>query len=269
MDLNRFAAYFYFQMQNVRALGLRPLLSAAAALALTLSVAHMPAGAADLSVAPMYRAVPAAPMSNWSGSYLGITGGGAWGSAVVHSDVTGLDQTPRFDLKGGFVGYTSGFNLQNGRIVYGYEGDTSYMWKSGNALEFPPNAAFQNEVRERWLSTFRGRVGYDYGNWLLYATGGAVWATVHNDQAGPPGLIGETHSHWGWTVGAGAEMRLTRELTAKIEYLYVGLQDKSYFNPAPNPVFSSGQRVSADDHLVRFGVNYKLPWGILDSFFRR
>jgi outer membrane immunogenic protein len=225
--------------------------------------------AADLSVAPMYRPLPAAPAANWSGSYLGIVGGGVWGSAVVHNDITGIDQTPRFNLNGGFLGYTSGYNLQNGRIVYGYEGDTSYVWNNNSSFEFAPNAAFQNDVRERWLSTFRGRVGYDYGNWLLYATAGAVWATVHMDQVGPPGIIGETHSHWGWTAGGGVEMRLTRELTAKVEYLYIGLQDKSYFNPAPNPVFSSGQRLSVDDHLVRVGVNYKLPWSILDSFFRR
>jgi outer membrane immunogenic protein len=164
---------------------------------------------------------------NWGGAYLGIEGGGAWGRAVVHNDVAGLDQTPHFDLKGAHIGYTSGYNIQSGMWVYGYEGDTLYMWKKGSASEFPPNAAFQNEIRERWLTTFRGRAGYANQNWLLYATGGAVWATVHNDQFGPPGLIGETHSHWGWTVGAGAEMRLTRELTAKVEYLYIGLQDKS------------------------------------------
>jgi outer membrane immunogenic protein len=256
-------------MSNVRASISGHLHSAhAAAVVLVLSAMQAPTTAADLSVAPMYRAIPAV-VATWNGSYLGITGGGAWGRAVVSSDVTGSDQTPHFDLKGGFVGYTSGFNLQNGNFVYGYEGDTSYMWKSGSSFEFPPNGGFQNEIRERWLSTFRGQAGYAYQNWLLYATGGAVWATVHNDQFGPPGLVGETHSHWGWTVGAGAEMRLTRELTAKIEYLYLGLQDKSYFNPAPNPVFSSGQRVSLDDHLVRIGVNYKLPWGILDAFFRR
>ena len=57
--------------------------------------------------------------------------------------------------------------------------------------------------------------------------------------------------------------------TAKVEYLYVNLQDKSYFNPSPSPVFPSGQRVSVDDHIVRVGVNYKLPWGYLDSFFKR
>jgi len=83
--------------------------------------------AADLSVAPMYRPLPAAPAANWSGSYLGVVGGGVWGSAVVHNDITGIDQTPRFNLNGGFLGYTSGYNLQNGRLVYGYEGDTSYV----------------------------------------------------------------------------------------------------------------------------------------------
>ena len=100
----------------------------AAALALMLTFAHVPVLAADLSVAPVYRRPPVASANDWSGSYLGILGGGAWGRAVVHSDVTGADQTPRFDLKGGFIGYTSGLNIQNGSFVYGYEGDTSYMY---------------------------------------------------------------------------------------------------------------------------------------------
>jgi opacity protein-like surface antigen len=59
---------------------------------------------------------------------------------------------------------------------------------------------------------------------------------------------------------------LTQDWIAKVEYLYVGLQDKSYFTPAPS--VPSNQRVLQDDHILRFGVNYKLPWGILDSFFK-
>ena len=54
-----------------------------------------------------------------------------------------------------------------------------------------------------------------------------------------------------------------------MEYLYVGLQDKPYFNPAPNASFAGDQRVRLDDHVVRVGVNYKLPWNVLDSFFKR
>ena len=81
--------------------------------------------------------------------------------------------------------------------------------------------------------------------------------------------ISEKHWHWGWTAGAGVEVKLSQDWSAKMEYLYVGLQDKSYFNPAPSAVFPSNQSVRVDDHVVRVGVNYKLPWSVLDTFFKR
>jgi len=242
--------------------------------AATASLALMPSSslctralAADLGVAPIYR--PTAPVTSWTGSYIGISGGGAWGNAVVHNDLTGVDQTPRFDLQGGIIGITSGYNFQNGSAVYGYESDTSITSKRGSAFDFPPNGAFSNQVKEPWLSTYRGRLGYAQNSWLFYATAGAALAGVDTSSAGPVGQLSERHWHWGWTVGGGVEMRLTSDWTAKVEYLYVGLQDKSYFNPAPSPLFPSNQRVSLDDHIVRVGVNYKLPWSILDSFFKR
>ena len=55
-----------------------------------------------------------------------------------------------------------------------------------------------------------------------------------------------------------------------MEYLYVGLQDKSYFNPAPNVAFPE-QPAGAlrRSHSSASGVNYKLPWNVLDTFFKR
>jgi outer membrane immunogenic protein len=226
-----------------------------------------PAVAADLSVAPIYK-VPPAPVANWTGSYVGVSGGGAWGSAVVRNDVFG-DQTPRIDMSGGIVGFTSGFNLQNGALVLGYEGDTNFTGMRGTAFEFPPNGAFSNEVRERWLSTYRGRVGFAHDNWLLYATAGGALASVQNVLTGPLGQISDQHWHWGLTAGGGVEVKLTPDWSAKVEYLYVGLQDKAYFNPAPSLAFPANQRLHPDDHIVRVGVNYKLPWSILDGFFKR
>jgi outer membrane immunogenic protein len=238
------------------------LLSTAAVLA--------PAAAADLSIAPIYKAPPPAPVTTWSGSYLGVSGGGAWGKAVVRNELTGADQTPRMDLSGGIIGLTSGFNIQTGPVVLGLEGDISATNKKGSAAEFPPNAVFNNEVKERWLSTFRGRVGYAQDNWLLYATGGAALANVENTiVSAPGGQISDKQWHWGWTAGGGVEVKLTQDWTAKVEYLYVGLQDKSYFNPAPSLAFPSSQRLNLSDHIVRVGVNYKLPWNILDGFFKR
>jgi outer membrane immunogenic protein len=233
------------------------------------SVMPMPAVAADLSIAPIYKAPPV-PIAAWSGSYIGVAGGGAWGSAVVRNNATGADATPRLDLGGsGIVGLTTGFNIQRGSLLLGYEGDTSITNKKGSAFEFPPNAVFNNEVKERWLSTFRGRVGYAKDNWLLYATGGAALANVESSITGPAGLISDKQWHWGWTAGAGVEVKLSRDWSAKLEYLYVGLQDKTYFNPAPSLALPGNQRVNLDDHIVRVGVNYQLPWNVLDSFFKR
>jgi outer membrane immunogenic protein len=243
--------------------------ASAGSLACVLTSAMLtPALAADLSIAPIYKARPL-PVANWTGTYVGVSGGGAWGSAVVRNDFTGADQTPRFDLSGAIVGATAGTQVQNGNLVLGFEGDISAASKKGTSAEFPPTAAFSNEIRERWLSTFRGRVGYARDNWLFYVTGGGAAANIENSLIGPPGVASETHWHWGWSAGGGVEVKITRDWSAKVEYLYVGLQDKSYFNPAPSVVFPSNQNVRLDDHIVRVGVNYKLPWTVLDSFFKR
>ena len=245
------------------------LCASTAALALELALAMpTPAIAADLSVAPIYKGPPA-PVAIWTGAYVGVSGGGTWGSAVVRNDVTGADQSPSVDLSGGILGVTAGFNVQSGPLVWGLEGDTSATSKKGSSFEFPPNAAFSTEVRENWLSTFRGRVGYAQNNWLFYATGGGAIAAIENTVFGPPGQVSERHWHWGLTAGGGVEVKLTPDWSAKVEYLYVGLQDKSYFNPAPNLAFPSAQRLHVDDHIVRVGVNYKLPWSVLDGFFKR
>lgn len=73
----------------------KSLCGSTAVLALVLVSAMLaPAGAADLSVAPIYKAPPPpAPVTTWTGSYIGVSGGGAWGSAVVRNDNTGSDQT--------------------------------------------------------------------------------------------------------------------------------------------------------------------------------
>jgi outer membrane immunogenic protein len=231
--------------------------TALVSLACTLaSPMRTPVLATDLGVAPIYR--PPTPVVDWTGSYLQVSGGSAWGN------FTG-GQTPTFDLNGGIVGVTSGFNIQKGNLVYGYAGDTAIASRQGTA--FPSNAAFSNEVKEPWLSTFRGRLGYAQGNWMVYATAGGALGAMDKSILGP-GQISDQHWHLGWTVGGGVEMQLTQDWSAKVEYLYVGLQDKSYFNPTPSAAFLSNQRTSLDDHIVRLGVNYKLPWGILDSFFK-
>ena len=47
-----------------------------------LALMAAPAIAADLSVVPIYKAPPTPPTS-WTGSYIGLSGGGVWGDAKV------------------------------------------------------------------------------------------------------------------------------------------------------------------------------------------
>ncbi len=229
--------------------------------------AGIPAHSADLGVAPIYKQTPAVAVATWTGSYLGISGGGKWGRGVIHNGLSGLDETPRFDLNGGIVGITSGFNYQAGSWVLGYEGDTSLLSNRGRAFEIPPfDPTFSNQLKEQWLSTYRGRVGYAQDSWLLYATGGAASARIEQNIFGTGGtpVISQRRWNLGWAAGGGIEMKFAPNWSAKAEYLFVDFHDKSYFSPSPNPLFVSDQRPRLDEHIFRVGVNYKLPWGIID-----
>jgi opacity protein-like surface antigen len=82
-----------------------------------------PSLAADLP-RPAYKApVYVAPSAfSWSGFYVGINGGYAWG----HSDWNnGIMGNVSMNVKGGMVGGTLGYNLQTSSFVFGLEGDGS------------------------------------------------------------------------------------------------------------------------------------------------
>ena len=124
-----------------------------------LLLAWMPAHAADLGVAPVYKAPAVVPVTTWTGSYIGIAGGGVWGRGLVTSGTTGFNETPRFDVNGGIFGITSGFNYQAGSWVLGYESDTSITSVKGRSFEIAPfTPTFSNELKEPWLSTYRARL---------------------------------------------------------------------------------------------------------------
>src|SRR5438067_3600060 len=86
-----------------------------------------PAAAADLSTRyqqPLVKAPAYAPLYNWSGFYLGINGGGGWGRST-------WDRADTFNLSGGMVGGTAGYNWQMGQVVLGLEGDIDWSGIGG------------------------------------------------------------------------------------------------------------------------------------------
>ena len=65
------------------------------------------------------------PAYTWSGFYLGVNGGGAWGSSSWTT-------TSGFDTSGGFVGGTIGYNYQVEQAVFGIEGDIDWADINGS-----------------------------------------------------------------------------------------------------------------------------------------
>ena len=213
------------------------------------------AAAADLPVKA--RPQVTAVAYNWTGLYTGISGGVAWGRSTHDLTAPATDTGP-FDISGGLIGGTLGFNYQVSNFVWGLEGDISWVSKSGSAPN-PVTPAFISETKEKWLGTIRGRLGIAIDRWMPYVTGGwavaEVEAIARNTARGVS--ISETKTRGGWTVGAGVEAILLPRWSAKLEYVYVRLNDAQYLTPPPVAGFTARDNVSVYNHIVRAGLNYK------------
>ena len=204
------------------------------------------AAAADLPPAsqPYYPKAPAfvpAPVYNWTGFYLGINGGGAFGSSSWNS-------TGSRNISGGLVGGTVGYNYQAGQAVFGVEGDIDWADISGSTTTGCPLGC---KTSDTWLSTVRGRIGYAADRFMPYVTGGAAFGDV---RALTPGFATATNTATGWTLGGGLEGAIAGNWSAKAEYLYVDLGN---FNCGLNCGAGATNNVSFHANVLRAGLNYR------------
>src|SRR5713226_6742448 len=149
------------------------------------------ATAADLSPGyqqPIARAPVYYPVYNWTGFYLGINGGGGWG----RSQWDGVD---RFDVSGGLIGGTIGYNWQINQLVIGAEGDIDWSGIRGSTTTL---CAVGCDTRNHWLGTVRGRLGYAFDRFLPYLTAGLAAGDINASILGFPG---GSVSNAGWTIG--------------------------------------------------------------------
>ena len=215
------------------------------------------ATAADLP--PRYNPGPApmmapspfpAPVQNWTGLYVGINGGGAWGRSDWTASGFPSFNTGRFDVSGGLVGGTAGYNWQSANWVYGLEGDIDWSDIDGTTHV---NCPLGCRTRNSWLSTVRGRVGYSYGQFLPYITGGLAIGDI---RASGPTLTGTSDTNVGWTIGAGIEYALLGNFSLKAEYLYVDLGDVNCGSGCGVPA-ATNDKISFRTNIFRGGVNLR------------
>src|SRR5882724_11268493 len=138
---------------------------------------------------------------------------------------------------GPYLGGQLGYQWGNGSLVFGAEADLNVS----AAQDRFANWKFSNP----WFGTVRGRVGYAFGNVLVYGTLGLAVGGGRVELGG----ASESRTHTGWTAGAGMEVALTKAWSAQVEYLYVDLSDRPYGLIGGNHGFESS--------LFRIGVNYR------------
>ena len=187
--------------------------------------------------APIYN-----PVFTWTGFYLGLNGGGGWGRS-------NWDRTGNLDLSGGVIGGTAGFNWQTGQVVLGIEGDVDWSGVSGTTVTTLPGRL--RDPRTIGSARFGAGVGYAFDRFLPYITGGLA---AGNIKATTPGFAGASQTNLGWTIGAGLEVAIAGNWSAKAEYLHVDLGN---FNCGLACGLATPDNVSFQADLVRGGVNYR------------
>jgi outer membrane immunogenic protein len=172
---------------------------------------------------------------NWSGFYVGGNLGLSFGRFPVTGGGTVSSAT-------GFIGGGQlGYNYQIGQIVVGAEADLQY---SGMSKRVGPTTAALN-----YFGTARARLGYAFDRFMVYGTGGLAYGDVRikTDAVGR-----DDKMLMGWTAGVGMEYAFTQNITARAEYLYTDLGNRT-FTLAPGTSVKAGAEFST----VRTGLNYK------------
>jgi outer membrane immunogenic protein len=254
---------------------MRKLLHTTAALAALLATS-MAANAADVYARPRYAPPPppvyAPPPFSWTGFYLGGNIGGAWAHRDVNDTLFGVNFNPGNNNNGVFIGGGQvGYNWQVGYAVVGIEADFDGAANNNNngTVFIPGGAGTTVQVTSgsnRWITTVAARFGLTNGPWLFYGKAGGGWVgsedlTVTNLTTGAS-FTASNNSNSGFLVGAGIEWAFAPNWSAKVEYNFLGLDDRTFVVPVgfrrlEGDTFFVTNR---DIQMVKVGINYRFNW---------
>jgi outer membrane immunogenic protein len=215
------------------------------------------ASAADLPARVPPAPLMALPAFTWTGVYVGGQAGYTWGRdrtteyLTATGAFTGL--TWGYDANSFVGGVHAGANYQLGLFVIGGEGDLEAVNARGGFVD--PGGL--GELKLKWQSSLRARVGVAFDRLHIYGTGGAAFANMRYDYTNPVGPITETTTSWrtGYTIGGGAEFAFTDNLIGRVEYRYSNFGSFRYVSTVAFPILTGEQTPRFS--TVRAGLSYK------------
>ncbi|WP_316163457.1 carbohydrate porin [Bradyrhizobium sp. SZCCHNRI20481] len=255
----------------------RLLARATLGLLLTLSKTATAADLGSVNSRPQSYDNSAAP--DWNGFYIGghlgyAAGKSGWtaleaGAGVpMLSGSTGLfNSYDAFKGTGSYLfGLQAGYNrMLSPRLLLGVEGDFSAPNTLAGVRAPTSPATGQAAYRDTVLGTgtLRGRIGYDFNPWLVYATGGLAWSYDRLERTQLAGTAGnaavgdvDMALTWrlGWVAGLGVEVPIAPAWSAKLEFL------DSEFGHHRKRFTAAGQLYDSDLSIQRLqlGLNHQL-----------
>ncbi|SJZ85287.1 high affinity Mn2+ porin [Enhydrobacter aerosaccus] len=216
--------------------------------------------AAAISLLAVRPALAADPVPA-SGFYAGAHMGYLFGNATA----TLADPTGGVASAGG----TSPYGTLAGGVQAGYQWITPSRWMLGleadltfaNFMDLSDTLSYRatgtgtaNEQLE-FLGSLRGRVGYTFGAWTPYLTGGLAFASTRFSRTDlTTGNEDATPGQWrtGYTVGGGVDYMLDPRWSARLEYLYTNLSLRGFSFASAPASYSSQYSLNE----FRVGLNY-------------
>lgn len=226
---------------------MKSILLAGAALAMSIGVA----AAAD--------SVTAAPAGFvWTGGYIGLQAGYAWGNANYDAfEYATIDYDPDGFFGGLYVGYNH--QLQN-NIVLGIDADLNFSGIDGKASmtwfgDPEPDEDHVGYSKVKTTASIRGRLGYAMDRFMPYVAGGVSSAKYQFDldHDGTGNMdFEEERRLTGWNVGVGAEYAVTNNILVRAEYRYTDFGSEDF-----DQDWGGDSTIELKTHDVRLGVAYK------------
>jgi outer membrane immunogenic protein len=233
------------------------------------------ANAADMPVKAPPAPQPAPPPFSWTGFYIGGNLGAGWSDRTVTDTLFGVDVTNQGNGARFIGGGQVGVNYQISNVVFGVEADFDWAANNNNASGGTVIAGdtFQVTSNNTWITTLAGRVGYAADHFLFadhalfYVKGGGGWIgnngfTITNVTTGASVTTSSNNTDSGWLVGGGGEWAFADNWSVRIEYDFLGLNDRTLAVPPAVPVIGGDVFTLHDRNvqMVTVGLNYRFNW---------
>src|SRR5215831_16979188 len=171
--------------------------------------------------------------------------------------------------RGGIAGGQIGFNWQAGMVVFGAELDGQWSGQSNAVLLSctppTPGCTASEAIKIRSLTTGRARIGLAF-DWLMpYVTAGGALVNARDDLTVNVGGVSANFqplsgTTLGWTAGAGVDVALSSNWSARLEYLHIRANDvtSSVGIPGFLGVGITAESAAYKDNIVRVRLNYRI-----------